>query len=106
MPWWFVIMANWELKKTNISFGYCWQLIILYLQKVQEIWYSQKKVNNIQRNLQIIYYKGFGNKWILNIKNNENVIVLLNDQETLYFQQKYWYTKQTFKLLKLQFVYQ
>lgn len=62
MPWWFVIMANWELKKTNMSFGYCWQLIILYLQKVQEIWYSQKKVN-IQRNLQIIYYKGFGNKY-------------------------------------------
>ena len=77
-------MANWELKKTNISFGYCWQLIILYLQKVQEIWYSQKKVN-IQRNLQIIYYKGFGTKWILNIKNNENVIVLLNDQETPIF---------------------
>lgn len=43
-----------------------------------------KKVN-IQRNLQIIYYKGFGNKWILNIKNNENVIVLLNDQETPIF---------------------
>ena len=106
MPWWFVIMANWELKKTNISFGYCWQLIILYLQKVQEIWYSQKKVN-IQRNLQIIYYKGFGNKWILNIKNNENVIVLLNDQETPIFPTQILVHKANFfKLLKLQFVYQ
>lgn len=28
-----------------------------------------------------IYYEGFDNKWILNIENNDNVIVLLNDPQ-------------------------
>lgn len=50
--------------------------------------------------MQIIYYKGFGNKWILNIKNNENVIVLLNDQETLIFPTQILVHKANFKVAK------